>query len=257
MSPRILAAVLAGSFIIPATAYAQSRVAIPNVELFATVTGKWVLDPRACRDIREDVRDARVATSRRDLREDRRDQRVADCPASAYVFVPDAGQGPKYPVRVGRGRVERKLRGQPMFINGDTIGPDGLPLETPGQVYAPVSPTPQYVNPQYRAPQPTYQQPTYARPAYRAPAPAPTYTQPVQPQYGPRPTYQQPVQPAQPTYRQPSYQTAPNTYQQPTYQQQPVRQPTYRQPTYQPAAPAPAPAEPSKYRIENGVIIFE
>jgi len=232
MHTRFFAAALVGAFLVPAAAQAQSRVAIPNVELFATVTGKWVLDPRRCRDIREDIRDARKTTSRRDRREDRRDQRVAACPASSYDFVPDAGQGPKYPVRVGRGRVSRKFRGQPMFINGDTIGPNGGPLETRGQVYAPA-----VQQPQYRAPEP----------AYRAP--------PVQPAYQ-QPAYQQPVQ--QPTYQAPTYQTAPNTVQQPTYQAPTYQQPAYQQPAYQAPAPAvQAPTKPSSYRIINGVFVFD
>lgn len=256
MQTRFLAAALVGAFLIPATAQAQSRVKIPDVELFATVTGKWVLDPRRCNDIREDIRDARRTTSRRDRREDRRDQRVAACPASAYDFIPDAGQGPKYPVRVGRGRVPRKFRGRPMFINGDTIGSDGLPLEASSQTYAPE--VQQYVNPQFGQQQPAYQQPAIQQPTYRpAPAPQPTF----QPQQVPQPTYQ-PVQPtttyqapAQPTYQQPTYQqpTQP-VFQQPTYQQ-----PTYQQPTFQqPAAPAVrAPTQSSSYEIINGVIVFD
>ena len=241
MSHRIFAAALVGAFLLPAAAHAQSRVALPEVELFATVTGKWVLDPRRCPDIREDFRDARKTTSRRDRREDRRDQRVAACPASAYTFVPDAGQGPKHPVRVSRGRVPRKFRGRPMFINGDTIGSDGLPIETPGQVYAPVQVETYTPRPIFRtqpapslifnrptvAPTPSYQQPTIQRPV----TPQPTYQQP---------TYQQPVV-SQPTYQQP-------TYQQPAYQQ-----PTYQAPT---PAPAPAPAKPSNYEVRNGVIYF-
>lgn len=242
MSPRILAAVLAGAFILPVAAQAQSRVTIPSVELFATVTGKWVLNPASCRDIREDVYDARRTESRGDRREDRRDQRVADCPASAYTFVPDAGQGPKYPVRVDRGRVPREYRGQPMFINGDTIGPRGLPRETPGQVYAPVALRPQFNNPLFRPVVPGYRAPTtYSQPQVLQFRTTPSYQQPAyqQPtfQRQTQPTYQQPTQ--QRTYTQPSYQTAPNTVQQPTYQ------------------PAPQPAQPSKYRIENGIIIFE
>jgi len=204
MSNRIIAAALAGAFVFPAAAHAQSRVAIPQVELFATVTGKWVLDPRRCKDIREDIRDARKTTSRRDRREDVQDQRVAQCSASAYDFVPDAGQGPKYPVRVSRGKVPRKYRGKPLFINGDTIGSNGLPVETAGQVYAPTGVQTYTPPPIYRAPQ--VANPTYTRPAVT--------------------TFQQP------TYQQP-------TYQQPTYQQ-----PTYQQPTFQPTpsyqAPAPA-----------------
>ncbi|GGY39688.1 hypothetical protein [Parvularcula lutaonensis] len=47
----------------------------------------WRLNPAACPDLREDIRDARVTRSRRDLREDRRDRRVTNCPASAFVFV--------------------------------------------------------------------------------------------------------------------------------------------------------------------------
>ena len=199
MSPRIIAAAVVGAILLPAAAHAQTRVAVPQVELFATVTGKWVLDPRRCRDIREDFRDARKTTSRRDRREDRRDQRVAACPASSYDFIPDAGQGPKHPVRVSRGRVERKYRGRPLFINGDTIGPNGLPLETPGQTYgsnqvqpytpAPIQRVPQVANPAFNQPsavqqfqQPTFQQqpvqtfqqPTFQQPSFpAAPAPAP------------------------------------------------------------------------------------
>ncbi len=225
MSPRIIAAAIAGAFLLPAAAHAQSRVAVPQVELFDTVKGKWVLDPKRCRDIREDFRDARRTTSRRDRREDLRDQRVAACPASAYDFIPDAGQGPKHPVLVSRGRVERKYRGRPLFINGDTIGPDGLPLETAGQTYgtnqvqpytpAPIARTPQVANPAYnQTVAPQYQQPTFQ---------------------------QQPVQ----------------TFQQPTFQQQPTyQQPTFQQPSYAAPTPAPAPAAPSKYEVRNGVIFF-
>ena len=239
MQTRFLAAALVGAFLIPATAQAQSRVKIPDVELFATVTGKWVLDPRRCNDIREDIRDARRTTSRRDRREDRLDQRVAACPASAYDFIPDAGQGPKYPVRVGRGRVPRKFRGRPMFINGDTIGPDGLPLEASSQTYAPE--VQQYANPQFGQQQPAYQQPALPQPTFRPiPAPQPTYLP------APTSTYQQPAQPTyqqptQPTYQQPIYQTVPSTVQQPAYQQ-PV---------------APAPTQSSGYQIINGVIVFD
>lgn len=230
MTKSVLAAAIAASFLLPATAFAQqqSRVNIPSVELFATVSGKWVLDPRKCRDIREDVRDARVTQGRRDRREDRQDQRVADCPASAYTFVLNAGQGPKYPVRVGRGRVPREYRGRPMFINGDTIGSDGRPVETPGGSYTPVV---RYTPPSV----PTYQQPNYLRPV----TPQPTYQQP---------TYQTP------TYRQPTYQAP--TYQQPTYQQPTYQAPTYQQPTYQTQTPAPAPAAPSNYEIRGGVIYW-
>lgn len=210
MSKKIMVAALMGAMALPAAAQAQSRVNIPQVELFATVTGKWVLDPRRCRDIREDVRDARTTHNRRDRREDRRDQRVADCPASAYDFVVAPGQGPKYPVRVGRGRVDRQYRGRPMFINGDTIGANGLPVSGGGQAYAP---------------QPVYPQPTYQQPAYQQPA------------------YQQPIY-----QTQPSYQPAPNT----TYQN---GQPTYTAPA--PTYTQPVPSQPSNYRIENGVIIFE
>lgn len=227
MSHRIIAAAIAGAFLLPAAAQAQTRVAVPQVELFATVTGKWVLDPRRCRDIREDFRDARRTTSRRDRREDRRDQRVAACPASAYDFIPDAGQGPKHPVRVSRGRVERKYRGRPLFINGDTIGPNGLPLETAGQTYgtnqvqpftpAPITRAPQVANPAFNQTIPQFQQ------------------QPVQ-------TFQQP------TFQQ---QQPVQTFQQPTFQQ-----PTFQQPAFPAPAPAPAPAAPSNYEIRNGVIYF-
>lgn len=176
MSKKLIASALFGALLLPAAAQAQQRVPIPNVELFATVTGKWVLDPRRCRDIREDVRDARVTESRRDRREDRRDTRVADCPPSAYDFIVDAGQGPKHPVRVGRGRVQRKYRGRPMFRNGDTIGPDGLPVGYSERIAAP------------RYNQPVIQQPRYQQ--------QPTYPQPQTYQYQPAPnsTYQGGVQ---------------------------------------------------------------
>ena len=220
MSPRIIAAAVVGAILLPAAAHAQTRVAVPQVELFATVTGKWVLDPRRCNDIREDFRDARKTTSRRDRREDVQDQRVAACPASAYDFIPDAGQGPKHPVRVSRGKVPRRHRGKPLFINGDTIGSDGLPIETAGQAYAP---TPSV-------------QPYTPRPIYRAPQVAnPAYTQPATPQF------------QQPAFQQP-------TFQQPTFQQPTFQQPTFQQPSYQ--APAPAPTAPSNYEVRNGVIYF-
>ena len=186
MSKKLIAAALLGAFALPAAAQAQQRVLIPNVELFATVTGKWVLDPRRCRDIREDVRDARVTESRRDRREDRRDSRVADCPPSAYDFVVAPGQGPQHPVRVGRGKVQRKYRGRPMFIDGDTIGANGLPVSNDAQSYAPARPTyqpPTYVQPTVQ--QPTYVQPTYQTPRYQT-APNTTYQ-------GGQPTYQAPT----------------------------------------------------------------
>ncbi len=224
MSSRLIAAAIAGAILLPAAANAQSRVSIPEVELFATVTGKWVLDPRRCPDLREDVRDARQTTSRRDRREDRRDQRIVDCPASAYSFVVAPGQGPRFPVRVGEGRVPRNYVGRPLFTNGGTVGQGGRPLEDAG-VYGnapyrqPVVPQPRYRNPNYTAPQPTYRQPTYVQPA--------------QPQY---------VQPAQPTY-------TPPTYTQPQY-----TQPQYTQPGY--TAPTTTPSQPSNYEIRGGVIYF-
>lgn len=243
MQTRFFAAALVGAFLLPAAAQAQSRVNIPDVELFATVTGKWVLDPRRCNDIREDIRDARRTTSRRDQREDRQDQRVAACPASAYDFIPDAGQGPKYPVRVGRGRVPRKFRGRPMFINGDTIGPDGLPLDASSQTYAPE--VQHYANPQFGQQQPALQQPSYR------PVPAPQ--QAYQPEPAPQPTYR--PAPAttyqQPAYQQPVYQTAPNTIQQPAFQQPIFQQPAFQQPV------APPPTQSSSYEIINGVIVFD
>ena len=246
MSRRLIAVALAGAVMLPAAAHAQSRVSIPEVELFATVTGKWVLDPRRCPDIREDVRDARTTQGRRDRREDRRDQRIVDCPASAYSFVVAPGQGPRFPVRVGEGRIPRAYQGRPLFLNGGTIGEGGRPLENAARYQAPLRPTPapvrRYTSPQYTVPQPTYQpprttvQPTYTPPVYTAPTvPQPTYTQPT----------------TQQTYTQPAY-TRP-TYTQPTYTQPTYTQPSYTAPT---PAPAPAPSQPSNYEVRNGVIYF-
>ncbi len=232
-----------GCGLIPAvSAQAQSSVKIPQVELFATVTGKWVLNPARCRDIREDVRDARRITGLRDRLEDRQDQRVAACPARAYDFIPDAGQGPKYPVRVGRGRVPRQFRGQPMFINGDTIGPDGLPVETnelsnrPPIYRRPVG-NPRFNNPAFRPRSPIEQI-----------TPAEAYQQLGRPQTV-QPGYQQ-ILPLTPD--QPVYQSVPDPVQYPDlnssgYQTAPVPQPTYR----------PVPAAPSTYRIINGTIVFD
>lgn len=196
MSKKILAIATAGALMVPVAAQAQG-FQVPEVQIFATVTGKWVLDPQRCPDIREDFRDAQRNEGRRDRREDRRDQRVADCPPEAYDFIVDAGQGPKFPVRVAPGRIPRRYRRTTLFINGGTIGPDGLPVVDPPDEYE------------------TDMDPTYSSPTI--------FVQPA------RPTYQQP------TYQQPTYQQP--TYQQPTYQQPTYRQPVDPTPIPQPDPP--------------------
>ncbi|MEM9421536.1 MAG: hypothetical protein AAF986_03365 [Pseudomonadota bacterium] len=50
--------------------------------------GEWRLNPHACPDLKEDIRDERVDYSRRDVREDRRDRRTIRCPARAWTYVP-------------------------------------------------------------------------------------------------------------------------------------------------------------------------
>lgn len=50
--------------------------------------GYFVVNARACPDLREDRRDRRYTEGRRDLREDRRDRRVLNCPPRAWDYVP-------------------------------------------------------------------------------------------------------------------------------------------------------------------------
>lgn len=193
---RLATLALLGTVALPALADAQQRdrLRIPEVELFASVTGKWVLDPERCQDIREDVRDARRNEGRRDRRRERRDQRIVDCPPDAYDFIVEPGQGPKYPVRVADGPIPREYRGKILLDNGDTLNEDGqsanraLREDAPAPV-APVAVAPQppappvytpptytYTSPGYTQPtytQPSYGQPTYTQPGYQAPAPAP------------------------------------------------------------------------------------
>lgn len=107
MKTTLICAAVAASVLLPSIASAQST----DVRVRANVSGEWVLDARKCPDLREDRRDSRVTTSRRDLREDRRDARVIDCPASAYTFVPDVGQAPNQPIRIGNTTVQQKPRG--------------------------------------------------------------------------------------------------------------------------------------------------
>ena len=60
----------------------------------ASLTGAqaagWGINPAACPDLREDIRDSRVTWSRRDLREDVRDRAVTVCPVSAYRYTAPA-----------------------------------------------------------------------------------------------------------------------------------------------------------------------
>lgn len=169
MSKTLIAAILAGSMVLPSLAQAQNT-RIPIVRIPATVTGTWVLDPLACPDIREDIRDSRITTSRADRREDRRDRRLIDCPPSAYRFIPNPGQAPNRPIRTYRG-------GGASFVGG------GQPSFAAPPAYA--RPAPVYPQPQPYTP-PTYQQ---QAPTYTQPYTAPTYN--TQPTYVPTtPTYQ-------------------------------------------------------------------
>ncbi len=175
MLKSLIAAILAGSLALPSLAQAQNT-RIPIVRIPATVTGTWVLDPLACPDIREDIRDSRITTSRADRREDRRDRRLIDCPPSAYRFIPNPGQAPNRPIRTYRGGGAAFVgAGQPPYV-----APPAYQPPTYGQ------PQPYQATPQ---PQP-YQAPTYTQPSYTQP----NYTQPsynAQPTYIPTtPTYQ-------------------------------------------------------------------
>ena len=58
----------------------------------AASAGTWQLNANKCPDLIEDRLDRRVTTSRADLREDIRDARVVNCPASAWYYVPSAGE---------------------------------------------------------------------------------------------------------------------------------------------------------------------
>ena len=58
----------------------------------AASAGTWQLNPNKCPDLIEDRIDRRVTTSRADLREDIRDARHVNCPASAWYYVPSAGE---------------------------------------------------------------------------------------------------------------------------------------------------------------------
>lgn len=227
---RLAAATLAAlpiALLAAQPAAAQQRVIanLPEVSLTATVTGKWVLDPRRCPDIREDVRDARRNEGRRDRREDRRDRRVVDCPAEAWDFVVGVGEAPKHPVVIERGRLPRSYRGRTLFMNGDVIGTDGNPVRVTRFEYEAEEPSPTAV----------YQRDPYAYPSGI-------------------PSWQQPPSTPAPTYGTPSYGTP--TYGQPTYQAPTYQAPTYGQPTYQPAPSTAQPSQPSNYEIRNGQIIF-
>lgn len=79
---------IAKSFVVGALALTAAACAGTS----SAQAGAWKLDPRLCPDLREDVRDARVTTSRRDLREDRRDRRVTNCPARAWVYTGHPGK---------------------------------------------------------------------------------------------------------------------------------------------------------------------
>lgn len=98
-----IAGALAMAVATPAMAQQSQQIKIPTVEIEATATGKWVLKPELCPDIREDVQDAQSNSSQEDRREDRIDQRIIDCPQSAYVFEANPGQAPSQPILVKRG----------------------------------------------------------------------------------------------------------------------------------------------------------
>ena len=90
----------------------------------AASAGTWQLNANKCPDLIEDRIDRRVTTSRADLREDIRDERVINCPASAWYYVPSAGErrvksaryytGPRtvYVNRKGQYRVSATHKGQ-------------------------------------------------------------------------------------------------------------------------------------------------
>ncbi|WOI53429.1 hypothetical protein [Parvularcula sp. LCG005] len=83
--------------------------------LGSAVAGEWYLNPRACPDLREDVRDRRIDEGRRDRREDRRDERIVDCPASAYTYVAsrhELRRGDRLPARPRFERVYKTKGGQ-------------------------------------------------------------------------------------------------------------------------------------------------
>lgn len=132
MKTLLTAAIMASALAVPSLASAQTT----DVRVRATVSGEWVLNPRLCPDLREDRRDSRVTTSRRDRREDRRDARIVDCPASAYSFVPDAGQAPNRPIRVAPGPVQRRYQGvQPSYTQPSYTQPRYAPQPAPPSNY--------------------------------------------------------------------------------------------------------------------------
>ncbi len=179
MSRTLLSAILAAAMALPTLVQAQNT-RIPLVRIPATVTGIWALDPLACPDILEDIRDARRTTSRADRREDRRDRRLIDCPPSAWQFIPNPGQAPNRPIRVNRDGSARILGGGQGF--GYT--------PTPAPTYTPPLPA-----------QPTYQAPAYTQPQYQAPA------------YNAQPQYTAPTYNTQPQYTVPTYNNVQPTYQ--------------------------------------------
>lgn len=157
MTKYLAAALAAIGIALPGIAAADT-VNIPLIRIPATVSGTWVLNPRACPDLREDVRDARRTTSYADLREDRRDQRIVDCPVSAWSFVATPGAAPSQPIRIGRDGVARFVdRGEYDRYRRDrfTISPRITVQPTP--IFPRPSPvyTPGYQVPvPHRAPQP-------------------------------------------------------------------------------------------------------
>ena len=142
MKHLILTALVASGIALPSLASAQTT----DVRVRATVSGEWVLNPLACADTREDIRDSRVTTNRADRREDRRDQRVVNCPASAYTFVPDRGQAPSQPIRLGRSQVQQQYESvQPTY---------NQPTYNQPRYVQPTRTQPRYVPPQTYRPQP-------------------------------------------------------------------------------------------------------
>lgn len=136
MKTLVSGAALATALLLSGAASAQ--VITSEVRIRATVSGAWVLDPRRCADTREDYRDSRYTTSRRDRREDRRDARIANCPASAYTFVPDAGQAPHGPIRTRPVHGRRAYQAPPSSYGGQIYTQPGYG----GRVYQ--NPVPRY-----------------------------------------------------------------------------------------------------------------
>lgn len=76
--------------------------ALGGIALAASATasaGSWQLNPNLCPDLVEDRIDRSITTSRADLREDYRDMSRVNCPASAWVYVPSAGERVRRAVR--------------------------------------------------------------------------------------------------------------------------------------------------------------